>query len=260
MRTLLIDIETYPAQARVWGLFNQNISLNQIVSSGTTACFAARWLDDPEGEFTFRSEWEHGFDEMVRCARELLCEADAIISYNGDKFDLPTLNREIIEADIGPPSPYEKLDLYRTVKKVFRFQSNKLDWVCQRLGLGAKTQHKGMDLWTGCQNGNVEDQEIMRTYNIQDVFLLEVLYRRLRPWITSHPNVALHDHIDTDEEPTVRCPKCGSTNVHHRGYRFTQTMKYRRLHCQDCGSWSRSRSNDLTAPQRSVILTTQGMV
>lgn len=238
MRILLIDIETSPNKVCTWGLYNQNVSINQIMKPGQTLCAAYKWVGDPNRKTVFVSAWTTGFDEMTKMLHEVLSEADAVITYNGNKFDLPTLNREFLLAGLTPPSPSKSIDLYRTVRKQFKFVSNKLDFVCQQLGLGSKTHHKGMDLWTGVEAGNRKDQKTMEVYNKQDVFLLEKLYNRLLPWIPSHPSTTVHDGL-TD---VPRCPTCGGAHVQRRGYHITKVARYHRLHCQDCGSWSRERS------------------
>jgi len=238
VKILLIDIETSPNKVCTWGLYNQNVSINQIMKPGQTLCAAYKWVGDPNRKTVFVSAWTTGFAEMTNMLHAVLSEADAVITYNGNKFDLPTLNREFLLAGLTPPSPSKSIDLYRTVRKQFKFVSNKLDFVCQQLGLGAKTHHKGMDLWTGVENGVKADQKTMETYNKQDVFLLEKLYNRLLPWIPNHPSTVVHDGL-TD---VPRCPTCGGAHVQRRGYHITKVARYHRLHCQDCGSWSRGRT------------------
>ena len=238
MKILLIDLETSPTTAAVWGLYGVNISINQIKAPGRTLCAAYKWVGESDKKMVFVSQWKDGFDSMIQKMHEVLSEADAVITYNGNKFDLPTLNREFLLAGLTPPSPSKSIDLYRTVRKQFKFVSNKLDFVCQQLGLGSKTHHKGMDLWTGVEAGNKKDQRTMETYNKQDVFLLEKLYKRLLPWIPNHPSTVVHDGL-TD---VSRCPACGGSHVQRRGYHITKVARYHRLHCQDCGSWSRERT------------------
>ena len=238
MKILLADIETSAATARVWSLFNQNIGINQIVAPGSTLCAAYKWLGEPDKKVKFVSSWDTGFASMIAQLHEAMDEADAVVTYNGNRFDIPTLQREFLLGGLPPPSPSKSIDLYRTVKRQFRFASNKLDFVCQQLGLGAKTHHKGMDLWTGVEAGNKKDQRTMETYNKQDVFLLEKLYKRLLPWIPNHPSTVVHDGL-TD---VSRCPTCGGSHVQRRGYHITKVARYHRLHCQDCGSWSRERT------------------
>ena len=247
LKVLHIDIETSPNKVYSWGLFNQNIAINQIVEPGYTLCFAAKW--DKEKEVIFKSTHHDGEENMVRQAWYLLDEADAVCTYNGEKFDMPTLHREFLLMGLGPPSPYRNIDLIRTVRRKFKMASNKLDYVAQQLGIGAKVKHRGMELWKECMDGEDAAWEEMKTYNIEDTYITEKLYHRLLPWISHHPNHALF--IDEDKKV---CPNCGSNNLHYRGTEHTLTMSYRRIFCNDCGSWARERTNCLDKEKKQTIL------
>ena len=234
-KILLIDIETSPNLAHVWGMWQQNVALSQLVQSGTTLCVAAKWLGQKEvlyyGVNTMSAK------TMIKKVHKLMDEADVVIHYNGKKFDMPTLNREIITEGLTPPSPYKQIDLLQVVRKQFRFTSNKLDYVAQHLGLGCKTHHKGHALWVGCMNGEEKDWKIMEKYNKQDVLLLEKLYHKLLPWIKQ--GVDYGAYIDDDKRV---CPNCKSHHVQRRGTATTTTGSYARYQCNSCGTWSRSKT------------------
>lgn len=246
MKILYLDIETSPNICYTWGLFNQNISLSQIVEPGETLCWAAKWDDNKE--VMFRS-YQHSMDIMLKEIWHLLDEADVVVHYYGTKFDIPTLNREFVKYGLGIPSPYHQVDLCQVVKKRFKFVSNKLDFVCQQLGLGAKIQHKGMSLWHDCLQGDRKAWNIMEKYNKQDVKLLPKLYKKLRPWIQGHPNAAL---FDTSTQRV--CTNCGSHRLNKRGTVKTLTMKYDRYRCMDCGKWQRGRHNVLSKEKRENVM------
>lgn len=247
MKTLMLDIETSPNKVFTWGLFNQNIAINQIDEAGYTLCWAAKWLNEPHMKFA--SLHKDGKEKMLMEIYRLINEADVVIHFNGIKFDMPTLNKEFLLLGWSPPSPCLQVDLYRVVRKQFRFPSNKLDYVCQALGLGGKTQHKGMELWRECMAGLDSAWRKMEKYNRRDVVLLEKLYQRLLPWIPNHPNHGLF--VDQDDRV---CPNCGGSNLHKRGRYYTATMSYQRYRCVDCGSWSKERHNDLTKGKRQRIV------
>ena len=249
MKLLALDIETAPNTVYTWGLFNQNVSIDKIVQPGYTMCWAAAWLDEPE-PVHFRSNFHHGSDHMLRVIKDMLDEADGVITWHGKGFDLPTLNKEFILHRIDRPSPYRHVDLYETVKKQFRFVSNKLDFVSQQLGVGNKVKHKGFDLWTECMDGVKKSWEQMRDYNIQDVILLTKLYPILLPWIDDHPNWPLYEHMDD----RVHCIKCGSTSLQRRGYAYTSVGRYQKYRCNDCGSWMRTRTRENTGEEGKLIL------
>lgn len=233
MKILLIDIETKPALAYIWDLRTEYVSPDKIVTPGMTMCWSAKWFG--EKEILFDSEWDSGNKEMVKSIYALLNQADAVVHYNGNKFDQPTLNREFLELGLPPPSPSRQIDLYPVVKRRFKFLSNKLDYVCKRLGLGGKVKHKGMELWTDCMAGDKSAQATMKKYNKGDVALLEKLYVKLLPWIPNHPNHGLY----SDAERPI-CTHCGSDKLQRRGIARTTTQVYARFQCQGCGAWLRS--------------------
>lgn len=229
-RILSLDIETSPIIAHNWGLWNQNIGINQIIEHPRVICFAAKFLD--ERKVHFFSEFHHGPVEMVHRAHELLDEADIVMHYNGDKFDLPRLNKEILLQGRTPPSPYKSIDLLKVMRQNFGFPSNKLAYISEQLGLTGKIKHEGHELWIKCLAGDPKAWAKMRRYNVQDAKLLEELYEKVKPWIKTHPNMGLY----VDSEDTV-CPTCGSLDLERRGYAIKTTGKYQRYRCRACGSW-----------------------
>lgn len=226
-RILLLDIETSPNTAYVWGLFKQNISIHNVIGSGSVICWAAKWLG--EDKVMFRSN-QTGHKRMLREIHKLLDQADAIIHYNGTRFDIPTLNKEFLLQGWAPPSPAKQIDLYRVVRSRFRFVSNKLDYVAGALGVGNKTKHAGFQMWIDCMAGDKDAWKEMEKYNRNDVTILEAVYFRLLPWIKSHLNLSL---LAGD----IVCPNCGSGMFQRRGYNLTLAGKYQRYQCNDCGNW-----------------------
>ena len=47
-KILSLDIETAPAKVYCWGLWDQNIGINQIVEDGYVLCWCAKWIDKKE--------------------------------------------------------------------------------------------------------------------------------------------------------------------------------------------------------------------
>lgn len=235
LKILCIDIETTPNLAHVWGLWEQNIGLTQLREATTMMCFAAKWVG--EKNVFFYSGYKNGHQEMVQKAYDLLNEADVVMHYNGKRFDVPHLNREFLNQGLTPPAPFKQIDLMQVVKKQFKFPSYKLDYVSKYLGLAGKTKHAGHQLWVDCMNGVPSAWTKMKSYNKQDVRLLEQMYEFLRPWITTHPNYTLHGEMNTDADT---CPVCGSQSLKPQGFAYTQMGKYQRYQCAECGKWSRS--------------------
>lgn len=235
MKILLLDIETAPNTAHVWGLWKQNVSLSQLQESSYVLCWAAKWLGSDE--VMFNSVYKSLPQYMLEDIHQLLDEADAVIHYNGSKFDIPTLNKEFLLYGMDPPAPYKQIDLLRVARNQFKFPSNKLDYVAQALGLGSKTKHIGHELWIKCMALNKNAWKMMEEYNKNDVLLLENVYNRLKPWIKNHANLSLYS------DNGLICPNCGSTHWHKRGYYYSSNCKYQRYKCTGCGTWFRSTKN-----------------
>lgn len=238
MRVLLLDIETSPTLAWVWSLWKQNVGINQIAENGEILCWSAKWLG--EDRIMFDSVHKSKPEAMLGRMHRLIGQADILVHYNGQSFDLPTLNREWLKHGFEPPAPARSVDLYQVCKKNFKFVSNKMDYVVQYLDIGAKVRHAGFELWKDCLAGDRKAWAAMEEYNRQDVALLEPLYLKLRPWITNHPSHGARDGIEC-------CPKCGSETFQQRGYAMTSVHKYRRYQCTSCGGWF--RGNRTTHPR-----------
>jgi hypothetical protein len=229
-RTLVIDIETSPHLALVWGFRQQNIALNQVRQYGGPISFAAKWLGERRVEF--RSTFHDGHDVMVERAWALIDEADAIVHYNGRSFDIKHLNRVFRKAGMGPPSPHTDIDLLLNERRRFRNPSNKLDAVLDDLGLERKVETGGMSLWVGCLEDDPKSWRRMRTYNIGDVRSTEALYWRTLPWIQGLPHPALYGGA------ADCCQYCGGTDLERRGYKRKPLGKYRQYRCRTCLGWS----------------------
>lgn len=226
-KVLCLDIEWAPAKAYVWRMWDENISPDQLIDDGGLLCFCAHWLGSKE--FMFFSEWDDGSFGMAAAALELLNQADAVVTYNGDKYDLPKLRGSIILAGLEPPPPPTSIDLIKAVKK-FGFVMNRLAYIGPLLQAGNKMKHEGFGLWRSVLEGDVGARKRMKKYCVQDVKVLVSLYERIRPYIDNHPNLGGH--------PGGACGACGSTHIQSRGYRRSKFFKTRRLQCQDCGAWS----------------------
>lgn len=226
-RILVLDIETKPALAYVWKMWDVNISPEMLVSPGGTICIGAKWIGKKEK--IFLSDWTNGHKGMLEGIHKLLSEADAVVTYNGDKFDLPKINGEFILNGLKPVALVTSIDLIKTVRK-FGFDMNRLGFVGPLLGLGDKVKHEGFRLWSLVMADDPKAQLRMQRYCLQDVVLTEALYKKVRPFIRNHPHMGL--------TKSKACGACGSHHVQSRGYRRTKAFKVQRLQCQTCGSWS----------------------
>ena len=248
-RILLLDIETFPDVAYVWGAYDQNAIAMK--SHWYMISFAYRWYK--QGSVVCRTlpDTKSKTDRIL--AKEihaLMDEADIIVAHNGIDFDVKKINARLIVHGFLPPSPYKVVDTKRTIKQVTGFSSNKLDWLCQQLGIGRKLKHEGFALWQGCAEQNdPKAWRKMARYNKHDVRLLEGLYTIIAPWIRQ-PNAALY-HGDE------RCvnPACGSDDLHvYPRLYYANTRAYRRMQCRKCGKWARATISE-RRPRAAVVQT-----
>lgn len=258
-RILFLDIETAPLQSYHWGLWDQNIGLEQIGSEWSILSFAAKWLGtrkvvqhDTGGQSVRRVRDDR---RLLRELWSLLDEADIVVGQNAKKFDVRKVNARLLMSGFKPYSPIKVVDTMLIARRHFEFTSNKLAWLSKHLTPSVtKLEHRefpGFELWAACLRGDPRAWQVMRRYNIRDVVALEPLYLKLRPWAEGHPNVAVYS--DSDE---VACPKCGSTKLKRNGSICTQTGQYQRYRCLEpgCGGFSRSRYTQNTISKRRSLL------
>ena len=227
-----------------WSLWGVNVGLNQILEHGSVICWAAQWVGEDKVMWN-----RQGNKDFLTKIHSLLDKADAILTYNGKKFDLPLLNLEFVKAGLPPPAPYRHLDLLETVKKQFRFPSNKLEYVASQLDITQKIAHEGFPLWVKCRDGDRTAWKNMKEYNVGDIITLGELYNKIKPWISGHPNESLYNY-STD----TQCTTCGGVHLQKRGFHVTGVGRYQRYRCKDCGSWSRSRISDVGKEERASLL------
>lgn len=246
-KILLIDIETAPNIAYVWGAWKQDIGQNQWKEKAHIMSFAAKWLGNDT--IIYQENRKANDKAIVKAMFKLLDEADIVIAHNGKKFDIPTILSRGLVHGLNPPSPYHIIDTLTVARTHFRFLSNSLGSLADELKLTKKGTHKkfpGFELWLACLRGNDEAWKEMEEYNIQDLIALEELYLTLRPYIRNHPVVTRT--LDSE----TYCPKCGGSHIQWRGYAWSKSgLAYHRFQCQDCHGWGRAKSAERNFTQEN---------
>jgi hypothetical protein len=226
-KILILDIETKPAKAYVWRMYKENVNKERLIEPGDILCVGMKWLGEKEVECP--SVWEHGSEWMAQIVHERLNEADAVITFNGDKFDLPKLTTLFIKHGLGLPAPITSIDLYKTVRYKMGLDFNSLNFVADFLGVGQKVNHAGFRMWKGVMDGEAKYEQMMERYCKGDIRLTERVYKKLRPYILNHPHLGFVGK--------TACGACGSHSTQSRGYRRTKAFRIQRIQCTNCGSW-----------------------
>lgn len=248
-KVLLLDLETSPNVAYVWGKWEQNVIDYQ--KEWSIICFSAKWYEGKHitkclADYKGVGDWTDD-ERLVHDLWKLCDEADIICAHNGDSFDIKKMNAKFVKYGLTPPSPYKTIDTKKIAKRYFAFNSNSLDDLGKHLGLGNKVDTGGFELWLGCMRGDAKAWKKMKRYCKRDVVLLERIYLRLRPWMKTHPNVGIYQN---DE---LVCPKCGSGDMNYRGYARSNVARYRKYQCQNCGGWGQEQYSDETPQQLKSI-------
>jgi len=251
---LFLDIETAPIVAYVWQLFDQNVALNQIKGDWHLLSFSAKWAHEPKSKIIYhdqRNEKKIEDDfKLLEKVWDLLDKADIVIGQNSMKFDIKKLNSRFILNDMKPPSSYRQIDTLVLAKKHFSFTSNKLEYTSSKLcPKNAKLKHTkfpGFELWKECLNGNIKAWKEMERYNKQDVLALEEYYNKLKPWNNSI-------NFDVYHKNHSNVCSCGSKDLMKYGFRFTNTGKFQRFICRDCGHETNSKLNEFSVKKKKSL-------
>lgn len=253
-KVLILDIETLPMEAYVWGLFDQNIGLDMVKTDWSVLSFSAKWLGSPEKETMYydtRNEKNVRDDKKIlEIIHSLLNEADVVITQNGIRFDVPKLNARFLRHKMKPPSSFRNIDTLRIMKRHFQLTSNKLAYATELLCVKYKKQEhrefSGFKLWDECMKGNPEAFACMEKYNKYDVLSLEELYNILAPWDKTIRFSAFNEDMEE------RCT-CGSQDIKLNGFIHTNTAMYERHTCRNCGKEYRGAKNIMTKANKNKL-------
>ena len=250
-RVLIYDIETSPNGGWTWGKWQQNVI--RFSRDWHLLSVAWKWLGEKRTYVMGLDDYE-GYvpgdrddSALARLIHDLFDEADVAVTHNGNSFDQPKARTRMAVHHLPPHRPFLEVDTLKVARKVFAFTSNTLEDLCRQLGL----EHKGkvgFPTWLGCmgldeESNPLPDDEVyaawrkMKKYNRQDVKILEELYFTLRPWMTTHPNMAV-----IADRPGA-CPKCGEVGkMISRGRRVNQVTTRERYQCTVCRGYVAGRA------------------
>lgn len=255
-KILIFDIETAPILGFVWGLWENNVALNQIHTDWHILSWSAKWLGDRPDKVMYMDQRKakniEDDSKLLKGIWKLLDEADIVITQNGRNFDQKKLQARFILSGMKPPSSYRHIDTMLLAKKHFAFTSNKLEYMSSKLCVKYKklktTEFQGFDLWKACLNGDIRAWKEMEKYNKYDVLALEELYTKLIPWDNS-----INFNVYDEDELLNKCT-CGTKHPPVRnGYTYSNLAKYQRFKCPKCGSETRGRKNLLSKEKRNSL-------
>lgn len=228
---MFFDIETSPNVVYSWRIGQKvNLTTDNIIEERRIICICWKYLGE---DTTYYLTWDKNQNdkEMLREFGKELESADVAIGHNGDAFDLKWVKTRNLMHKLPPLTNITTIDTLKLSRRYFNFNSNKLDYLGEALGLGRKTETGGYSLWLGCLDNDKKSLDKMVDYCCNDVVLLENVYKQLLPYV-DRTNFHAGYHMTGDLNS---CPSCGSCATIKYGHVRTRTGIFTKRQCKDCG-------------------------
>ena len=200
IKRLFFDIETSPNIVYSWRIgYNLTIHPQDIIDERKIICISYNWEDEDK---IHTLTWDKN-----QCDKKMLIDflkvantSDELIAHNGDRFDIKWIRTRCIFHRIPMFPNYKTLDTLKKAKSGFNFNSNKLDYIAQFLGVGAKVQHRGFDMWKDVLNNSKEAMKEMVTYCEGDIIVLKDVFLTMQNYIK--PNTLTENQLNKQHNNT----------------------------------------------------------
>jgi DNA polymerase elongation subunit (family B) len=240
-RIILWDIETLPDLRAVMNEFpslSAYPGLTLKASINSVICVGWKVLGESKvhciNAWDFKTRWKRNINDdfdVCKAAFEILSNADVVVTHNGKRFDWKFMQTRLLYHGFPPLPNIIHIDTCSEAKKHLFMYNNRLNTIGKFLTSEQKLENGGWGLWVKVSERNPKAMAVMTKYCMQDVRLLEKVFKKLKPVIRGLPNANLYK-----DRPS--CPNCGSKRLQKRGEKVTKTARAQRYQCQDCGSWS----------------------
>jgi hypothetical protein len=237
---LFFDIETSFNVGIFWRSgYNLTINPGDIIHERAIICICYKW----EGEEEVHSlEWDSKQSDkaMLKKFLKVMAQANEIVAHNGDRFDMKWLRTRCIFHGLAMPPIHNTIDTLKEAKRYFNFNSNKLDYIAKFLGVGAKMDTGGLDLWKDIVfKKSPEAMAKMVAYCQMDVNVLQAVFEKLNTYTQSKVNYAVLRGGDKYE-----CPQCGTHNVrYNKKVTTTAGTIHHWLVCNPCAKYFKVNNN-----------------
>lgn len=234
IKRLFLDLETSPNIVMTWRI-GHKISLDHgnLLKERAIICGCWKWEGDRR---VHAVHWDANQDDKAALAPLIAAinEADEVIAHNGDRFDVPWVRTRALFHKLPVINPQLKtIDTLQWARRMFYFNSNRLDYIARFLGLGGKIKTE-YNLWKAVVlNKDVKALRKMVRYCQHDVVLLEKVWQRLSVMVKPKTHVGV-----LNGGPSWSCPRTGSINVKISKTRVTATgaVQYQ-FQCLDDGTY-----------------------
>lgn len=230
VKRLFFDIETSPNIVYSWRIgYNLNITPENIIDERKIICISYKWESD-ETIHTLTWDKNQCDKKMLIKFIEVANQSDELIAHNGDRFDIKWIRTRCIYHRIPMFPNYKTLDTLKKAKSGFNFNSNKLDYIAQYLGVGAKVKHSGFDMWKGVMNNDKTALSEMVHYCEGDIIVLEDVFLTMQSYIKQNTHAGV-----LNNNLKYSCPCCSSEQITLLKNNVTAMGTIKRLiECNDC--------------------------
>jgi DNA polymerase elongation subunit (family B) len=230
---LYLDIETSPNIVYTWNIgYKVNISYENIIKERSIICVAYKFTGEKVNCLAWDSKQND--ERIVQTLAKLFLRADEVIAHNGDRFDIAWIRTHCLKYNI-PLIPLITLDTLKIARNQFRFNSNRLDYIAQYLGLGKKKE-TNFKLWKEVVDGNKKSLKKMVAYCKNDVLLLEKVWNRFSPYVKAKVSIS---------ENRKKCPDCEGKMEICKHRVMASGAKVTQLHCLTCGKFNTIPTKEL---------------
>lgn len=230
-RRLYFDIETSPNIGLFWQAgYKQNIDYSNIIKERAIICICYKWEDEKE---VYEVHWDKNQDDKKLLSEfiKIANQADELVGHNGDNFDLKWIRTRCLFHGVDMFPNYVTIDTLKISRSKFRFNSNRLNYIAQYLGIGQKIKTE-FNLWKDIVlNKDAKAMDKMIKYCKKDVILLEKVHKHLNKHVFNKTHYGV---IFGQDRGT--CPECGSDHliIHKRKITASGLRKIQ-YKCRTCG-------------------------
>ena len=240
-KRLFFDIEVSPNIGFFWQPgYNITIDYGNIIKERAVICACYKW-EHKDKVYALAWDEQQNDKYLLSTLVSVMNEADEIVAHNGDRFDESWIRTRCLFHNIPMPPSYVSIDTLKVARGKFKFNSNRLDYIGQFLGVGAKKNTGGFDLWKAITlDNNKRALKDMIEYCKNDVVLLQSIFEKMNPYIP------VKSRVNSD---LGTCPECGSEKLMKQGKRITATGVIKlKIQCTSCGKWHQqtAKKNETT--------------
>lgn len=232
-KRLFFDIETSPNIGLFWEAgYKKNIDYSNIIKERAIICICYKWEGEKE---VFSLNWDSKQDDkkMLEKFIEVADTATELVGHNGDKFDLAWIRTRCLFHKIPMFPKYTTIDTLKVARQKFRFNSNRLNYIADYLGIGQKIKTE-YSLWKDIllKKDKIAMEKMIK-YCKKDVSLLEQVFVALK----GHIEAKTHYGVIFGED-RGSCPECGSDDLIKSKKVVTATGLIRiQYRCKTCGKY-----------------------